>query len=148
MIRTDHILFIAAGAFHYAKPSDLVPELQGRFPLRVELSALNQHEFYRILTEPQNALTLQYKALLETEGVDVIFQEDGIQEIARFAQKVNEDTENIGARRLYTLMEKVLHELSFDAPELNEKKIDVDADYVRNQLSDVQENQDLSRYIL
>ncbi len=148
MVRTDHILFIAAGAFHYAKPSDLVPELQGRFPLRVELSALNKHEFYRILTEPQNALTLQYKALLGTEGLKVNFQEDGIQEIARFAQKVNEDTENIGARRLYTLMEKVLHELSFDAPELSDKKIDVDADYVRDQLSDVQENQDLSRYIL
>jgi ATP-dependent HslUV protease ATP-binding subunit HslU len=148
MIRTDHILFIAAGAFHYAKPSELIPELQGRFPLRVELSPLNQEEFYRILTEPQNALTIQYKALLETEGVNVRFTEDGIREIAAFAQRVNEDTENIGARRLYTLMEKVLHELSFEAPERSGEKVVVDAEYVRERLQKIQEDRDLSRYIL
>jgi ATP-dependent HslUV protease ATP-binding subunit HslU len=148
MVHTDHILFIAAGAFHYAKPSDLIPELQGRFPLRVELSALNQQEFYQILTEPQNALTIQYKALLDTEGVTVVFQEDGIQEIARFAQQINEETENIGARRLYTLMEKVLHDLSFDAPDLVGTTLSITAEYVREHLSDVLENQDLSKYIL
>jgi ATP-dependent HslUV protease ATP-binding subunit HslU len=148
MIRTDHILFIAAGAFHYTKPSDLIPELQGRFPLRVELAALNQEEFYKILTEPQNALTIQYSALLDTEGVEVTFAEDGLWEMARFAQKINEETENIGARRLYTLMERVLHTLSFEAPEREGEKVTVDADYVRETLKDVQEDRDLSRYIL
>ncbi|MCF8104845.1 MAG: ATP-dependent protease ATPase subunit HslU [Desulfohalobiaceae bacterium] len=148
MIRTDHILFIAAGAFHYAKPSDLIPELQGRFPLRVELSALSREEFYRILTEPRNALTLQYQALLHTEHVRVEFSEDGLREIASFAQKVNEDTENIGARRLYTLMERVLHELSFSAPERADEQVVVDREYVREQLRDIQEDRDLSRYIL
>ena len=148
MIRTDHILFIASGAFHYSKPSDLVPELQGRFPLRVELSALTQNEFYRILTEPQNALTKQYAAMLSTEDVELAFTEDGLQEMARFAQKINEETENIGARRLYTLMERVLHELSFDAPEMDKGKVSVDAEYVRDKLKDVQEDRDLTRYIL
>jgi ATP-dependent HslUV protease ATP-binding subunit HslU len=148
MIRTDHILFIASGAFHYSKPSDLVPELQGRFPLRVELSALTQEEFYRILTEPQNALTKQYEAMLDTEGVEVEYTEDGLREMARFAQKINEETENIGARRLYTLMERVLHELSFEAPEMDNGKVSVDADYVRDKLKDVQEDRDLTRYIL
>lgn len=148
MLRTDHILFIAAGAFHYSKPSDLIPELQGRFPLRVELSALSPEEFYRILTEPQNALTLQYKALLDTEGVDVQFTEDGIREIAEFAQKINQDTENIGARRLYTLMEKVLHDISFEAPEQNGQKLAIDAPYVREKIQDIHEDRDLSRYIL
>jgi ATP-dependent HslUV protease ATP-binding subunit HslU len=148
MVKTDHILFIAAGAFHYAKPSDLVPELQGRFPLRVELAALNQQEFYKILTEPQNALTLQYRALLATEDVQASFTDDGIMEIAAFAQTINEETENIGARRLYTLLEKVLHDLSFDAPERSGEQINIDADYVRDKLKDVREDRDLSRYIL
>jgi ATP-dependent HslUV protease ATP-binding subunit HslU len=148
MIRTDHILFIASGAFHYSKPSDLVPELQGRFPLRVELSALSQQEFYRILTEPQNALTKQYEAMLATEGVELTFTEDGLQEMARFTQKINEETENIGARRLYTLMERVLHELSFEAPDMEQGSVSVDADYVRDKLQDIQEDRDLTRYIL
>ncbi len=148
MIRTDHILFIAAGSFHYAKPSDLIPELQGRFPLRVELSALTETEFYRILTEPRNALTIQYQALLHTENVRIEFAEDGLREIAAFAQKVNEETENIGARRLYTLLERVLHELSFSAPELQAETVLIDAAYVREQLQDIQEDRDLSRYIL
>jgi ATP-dependent HslUV protease ATP-binding subunit HslU len=148
MIRTDHILFIAAGAFHYAKPSDLVPELQGRFPLRVELSSLKREEFYKILTEPQNALTLQYRELLRTEGVELEFTRDGLEEVASFAQKINEETENIGARRLYTLMERVLHDLSFDAPEQDGQRVTVDAGYVQHQLQDIQEDRDLSRYIL
>ncbi len=148
MIRTDHILFIAAGAFHYSKPSDLIPELQGRFPLRVELSPLTKKEFFRILTEPKNALTLQYKALLKTEGIDLEFTEDGLWEIAKFAQYINEETENIGARRLYTLMEKVLQDISFEAPERKGEKIVIDAKYVLEKLKDVRENRDLSRYIL
>jgi ATP-dependent HslUV protease ATP-binding subunit HslU len=148
MIKTDHILFIAAGAFHMSKPSDLVPELQGRFPLRVELGALNKDEFYRILTEPQNALTIQYAELLGTEGVTVEFAPDGLEEIALFAQQVNEETENIGARRLYTIMERILTELSFTAPERTGTRITVDREYVREQLGDVREDRDLSRYIL
>lgn len=148
MVRTDHILFIASGAFHYSKPSDLVPELQGRFPLRVELSALSQEQFYRILTEPQNALTRQYRAMLDTEGVDVVFTEDGLREMARFAQKINEETENIGARRLYTLMERVLHDLSFEAPEMRKSRVEINAGYVQDKLRDVQEDRDLTRYIL
>ena len=148
MIKTDHILFIAAGAFHYAKPSDLIPELQGRFPLRVELSPLTKEDFYKILTEPQNALTVQYKALLETEGVEIEFTKDGLWEIATFAEKINEETENIGARRLYTLMERVLHELSFEAPERKGEKIVIHAEYVKERLKEFQEDRDLSRYIL
>ncbi len=148
MIRTDHILFIAAGAFHYSKPSDLIPELQGRFPLRVELSPLTKKEFFRILTEPKNALTVQYKALLKTEGIELEFTEDGLWEIAKFAQFINEETENIGARRLYTLMEKVLQDISFEAPERKGEKIVIDSSYVLEKLKDVMENRDLSRYIL
>ncbi len=148
MIKTDHILFIAAGAFHYAKPSDLIPELQGRFPLRVELSPLTKEDFYKILTEPQNALTVQYKALLETEGVEIEFTDDALLEIARFAEKINDETENIGARRLYTLMERVLHDLSFEAPDRKGEKITIDAKYVKERLKEFQEDRDLSRYIL
>jgi ATP-dependent HslUV protease ATP-binding subunit HslU len=148
MIRTDHILFIAAGAFHYSKPSDLVPELQGRFPLRVELKALTKDDFYRILTEPQNALTKQYKALLATEGIEIEFTDSALKEISAFAQKINDETENIGARRLYTIMEKILSDLSFEAPERRGEKVVIDEAYVREQLKDVQEDRDLSRYIL
>lgn len=148
MIRTDHILFIAAGAFHMSKPSDLVPELQGRFPLRVELSALTQDDFYRILTEPQNALTVQYTALLGTEGVKVEYADEGLREIARFAQKINEETENIGARRLYTIMERIISDLSFNAPDLPDAAVRIDREYVTQALHDVQEDRDLSRYIL
>ncbi|MDZ7761005.1 MAG: ATP-dependent protease ATPase subunit HslU [Desulfovermiculus sp.] len=148
MLRTDHILFIAAGAFHYSKPSDLVPELQGRFPLRVELAALQKEEFYQILTEPQNSLTIQYRALLDTEGLEVEFVESGLWEIAAYAQRINEETENIGARRLYTLLEKVLHELSFSAAEQTGQKVVIDAQYVREQLQDIEEDRDLSRYVL
>jgi ATP-dependent HslUV protease ATP-binding subunit HslU len=148
MIRTDHILFIAAGAFHMSKPSDLVPELQGRFPLRVELSALTQSDFYRILTEPQNALTVQYKALLGTENVEIAYTDEALLEIARFAQKINEETENIGARRLYTIMEKIVSDLSFDAPDMEAATVSIDKDYVAAALHDVQEDRDLTRYIL
>ncbi len=148
MIKTDHILFIAAGAFHFSKPSDLIPELQGRFPLRVELSPLTKDDFYKILTEPRNALTIQYKALLATEGVEIEFTEDGLKEIASFAEKINQETENIGARRLYTLMERVLHNLSFEAPERAGEKVVIDAQYVKEQLKDFQEDIDLTRYIL
>jgi ATP-dependent HslUV protease ATP-binding subunit HslU len=148
MIRTDHILFIAAGAFHITKPSDLIPELQGRLPLRVELAALNEADFVRILTEPKNALIKQYMALLETESVKLTFTEDAIATLARFAAMVNEQTENIGARRLHTIMEKVLDEISFEAPELKKKAVKIDAAYVNKQLADIVKNQDLSRYIL
>jgi ATP-dependent HslUV protease ATP-binding subunit HslU len=148
MVRTDHILFIAAGAFHVSKPSDLVPELQGRFPIRVELESLGQEEFIRILQEPQNALIKQYKALLSTEDIDLTFSGDAIQEIASIAASVNERTENIGARRLHTIMERLFDELSFDAPELKERSVPIDAEYVQRQLADISEDQDLSRYIL
>ena len=148
MVRTDHILFIAAGAFHFSKPSDLVPELQGRFPLRVELSALGKDEFLRILTEPKNSLTVQYKALLATEGVTIEFPLEGLDEVASFAQKVNDETENIGARRLYTIMEKIVQELSFDAPDRGGDTVVIDRDYVRDKLKDVAEDRDLTRYIL
>jgi ATP-dependent HslUV protease ATP-binding subunit HslU len=148
MVRTDHILFIASGAFHLAKPSDLIPELQGRLPLRVELAALNEADFVRILTEPKNALIKQYMALLETESVKLTFTEDAIATLARFAAMVNEQTENIGARRLHTIMEKVLDEISFEAPELKKKAVKIDAAYVNKQLADIVKNQDLSRYIL
>jgi ATP-dependent HslUV protease ATP-binding subunit HslU len=148
MIRTDHILFIAAGAFHVSKPSDLIPELQGRLPIRVELQSLKEEDFVRILTEPKNALVKQYIALLETEGVKLTFTEDAVETIARFATSVNEQTENIGARRLHTILEKVLDELSFEAPDLKKKTVKIDGAYVTKQLADIVKNQDLSRYIL
>jgi len=147
-VKTDHILFMAAGAFHTSKPSDLIPELQGRFPIRVELNDLGRAEFVRILTEPRNALTLQYEALLGTEGVELSFTEDGVEELARFAQEVNEMTENIGARRLHTLMERLLEDPLFDAPDLADTKVVVDREYVRSKLADISADEDLSRYIL
>jgi ATP-dependent HslUV protease ATP-binding subunit HslU len=148
MIRTDHILFIAAGAFHISKPSDLIPELQGRLPIRVELTALTESDFVRILTEPKNALIKQYIALLDTEGLKLNFTDDAIETLARYAVMVNEQTENIGARRLHTILEKVLDEISFDAPDLKKKNVKVDGAYVTKQLADIVKNQDLSRYIL
>jgi ATP-dependent HslUV protease ATP-binding subunit HslU len=148
MIRTDHILFIAAGAFHISKPSDLIPELQGRLPIRVELTALTEGDFVRILTEPKNALIKQYVALLDTEGVKLNFTDDAIATLARYAVMVNEQTENIGARRLHTILEKVLDEISFDAPDLKKKNVKVDGAYVTKQLAEIVKNQDLSRYIL
>ena len=148
MVRTDHILFIAAGAFHSSKPSDLIPELQGRFPIRVELKSLGKEEFKRILTEPKNALVKQYIALLGTEGVETEFTEDSIDEIASLACQINEQTENIGARRLHTIMERLLSDISFSAPELSGQKMDINAEYVKKQLADVIEDRDLSRYIL
>jgi len=147
-VRTDHILFIAAGAFHVSKPSDLIPELQGRFPIRVELKSLNEADFIRILKEPKNALIKQYQALLDTEGIKLVFTEDAIAEIAAFATRVNESMENIGARRLHTILEKLLEEVSFDGPDLKKKNVKVDAVYVRKQLADIVKDQDLSRYIL
>lgn len=147
-VKTDHILFIAAGAFHVSKPSDLIPELQGRFPIRVELESLTQADFERILTEPENALTRQYEALLATEGVELTFSGDGVTEMAAIAQRVNESTENIGARRLHTILEKVLEEISFTAPELEGGEIVVNSEFVRERLKDVVEDKDLSRYIL
>ncbi|MBP1714957.1 MAG: hslU [Deltaproteobacteria bacterium] len=148
MVKTDHILFIAAGAFHVSKPSDLIPELQGRFPIRVELDALTKEDFIRILTEPQNALSKQYTALLATEGIQLSFTSDAIGEIAEIATLVNQRTENIGARRLHTILERMLDEISFDAPDRQEKKIQVDARYVREKLSEIIKDEDLSRYIL
>jgi len=148
MVKTDHILFIAAGAFSASKPSDLVPELQGRFPIRVELDSLGKEEFIRILTEPHNALIRQYVEMLATEDVKVIFQDNAIAEIAEVATVVNEKTENIGARRLYTIMETLLDEISFDAPDMTEKEVVIDAEYVRQKLNDIVEDEDLSRYIL
>jgi ATP-dependent HslUV protease ATP-binding subunit HslU len=148
MVRTDHILFIAAGAFHVSKPADLIPELQGRFPIRVELDSLTVQDFIRILTEPQNALIKQYTALLETEGVKLTFQADAVEEVARFAALVNETTENIGARRLHTILEKLLDEISFEAPDLKKKTIRIDAAYVQKMLAEIVKDQDLSRYIL
>ena len=147
-VRTDHILFIAAGAFHVSKPSDMIPELQGRFPIRVELKSLTVEDFIRILKEPQNALSKQYVALMETEGIKLNLTDDALEEVARFAAKVNESAENIGARRLHTIMEKLLEEISFDAPDLKKKSVKVDAAYVRKQLADIVKDQDLSRYIL
>ncbi len=147
-VRTDHILFIAAGAFHVSKPSDLIPELQGRFPIRVELDSLTVADFVRILTEPQNALIKQYVALIETEGIKLSFTDDAVQEIARFAATVNEGTENIGARRLHTIMEKLLDEISFEGPDLKKKTMRIDAGYVQKMLADIVKDQDLSRYIL
>ncbi|HEV3315756.1 MAG TPA: ATP-dependent protease ATPase subunit HslU [Candidatus Angelobacter sp.] len=148
MVRTDHILFIAAGAFHVSKPSDLIPELQGRFPIRVELKSLTMEDFIAILTEPKSSLVKQYTALLETEGLKLEFTRDALDEIASFAFQVNEATENIGARRLHTIMERVLDEISFNAPDMTEKTVVVDAIYVNKMLSDIVKDQDLSRYIL
>src|SRR5947209_2062741 len=147
-VRTDHILFVAAGAFHVSKPSDLIPELQGRFPIRVELKTLSEADFIRILKEPKSALVKQYTALLETEGIKLSFTDDALSEIARIAAQVNESTENIGARRLHTIMEKLLEDISFDGPDLKKKNIKIDAVYVRKQLADIVKDQDLSRYIL
>ncbi len=148
MVRTDHILFIASGAFHVAKPSDLIPELQGRFPIRVELSPLTHKDFVRILTEPENALIKQYVALLKTEGITLEFTPEGVEEIARIAYEVNERTENIGARRLYTVMERLLEEISFEAPDVAPTKIVITSEYVRERLADVVKDVDLSRFIL
>jgi ATP-dependent HslUV protease ATP-binding subunit HslU len=147
-VKTDFVLFIAAGAFHVAKPSDLIPELQGRFPIRVELNSLTEADFKRILTEPANALIKQYAALLETEGVTVDFRTDAIEEIARMACRLNEEMENIGARRLHTIMEKVLDELSFNAPDLPQQVVPITAGYVQDKLKEIVQNRDLSRYIL
>jgi ATP-dependent HslUV protease ATP-binding subunit HslU len=147
-VRTDHILFIAAGAFHVSKPSDMIPELQGRFPIRVELKSLSVEDFIRILKEPKNALAKQYSALLETEGIKLLFTDDALEEVARFAARVNESSENIGARRLHTIMEKLLEEISFQGPDLKKKSVKIDANYVRQQLADIVKDQDLSRYIL
>ena len=148
IVKTDHILFIAAGAFHAAKPSDLIPEFQGRFPIRVELDSLNKDDFIRILTEPDNALVKQYIALMKSEGLDIDFSESAIEEIAGMSATVNERTENIGARRLQTIMEKLLEDISFDAPDLENKTISIDAAHVKDKLKDIIENEDLSRYIL
>ncbi len=148
MVRTDHILFIASGAFHTCKPSDLIPELQGRFPIRVELNSLSEEDFYRILTEPQNALIKQYVALLATEGIELDFDDKAIREMARICALVNRKTDNIGARRLHTIMERLLEDLSFNAPEREEKSFTVTADYVKQQLADIAQDEDLSRFIL
>ncbi len=148
MVKTDHILFIAAGAFSSSKPSDLVPELQGRFPIRVELGSLDKEDFIRILTEPHNALVRQYIELLATEGIQIVFKDDSVAEIAEVAALVNERTENIGARRLYTIMETLLDDISFDAPDMGKKKVEIDAEYVKSKLEDIVEDEDLSRYVL
>ncbi|MDN9010287.1 ATP-dependent protease ATPase subunit HslU [Brevibacillus laterosporus] len=147
-VKTDYMLFMAAGAFHVAKPSDLIPELQGRFPIRVELSSLKAEDFIRILTEPKNALITQYQALLETEGIKIVFSEDAIHEIARLATEVNQSTDNIGARRLHTLLEKLLEDLSFEAPDINLSVINITAQYVQEKLNSIVQNRDLSQYIL
>jgi len=148
MVKTDHILFIASGAFHGSKPSDLLPELQGRFPIRVELNPLTQEDFVRILTEPQNALIIQYEALLQTEGIELKFTESAISEIAKMAYAANESMENIGARRLHTVMEALLDDISFNASDTEEKEITIDKDYVGDKLSEILEDRNLSRYIL
>lgn len=148
MVKTDHILFIASGAFHISRPSDLIPELQGRFPIRVELHSLGKQDFIRILTEPQNALIKQYRALMATEGVNLVFCDDAIARIAEIATLVNEKTENIGARRLHTIMEKLLEDISFEGPELEGSEIVIDAEYVSRKLNVLTANEDLSRYIL
>ena len=147
-VRTDHILFIAAGAFHVSKPSDLIPELQGRFPIRVELKSLTEEDFIRILREPKNALVKQYTALLDTEGIRLVFTDDALEEVARMAARVNDQAENIGARRLHTIMEKVLEEISFAGPDLRKKNVKIDRAYVQHQLADIIKDQDLSKYIL
>ena len=148
MVKTDHILFIAAGAFNMSKPSDLLPELQGRFPIRVELDSLSMDDFVRILTEPKNALIIQYKALLATEGIELIFKKDAVKEIAEMASQVNERTENIGARRLHTVMEKLVDEISFDAPDMSTTTVTIDKKYVQEKLAEILEDENLSRYIL
>ncbi len=148
MVKTDHILFIAAGAFHVSKPSDLIPEMQGRFPIRVELQALEKGDFVRILSEPQNALLKQYKALLETEGIELTFESDAIDEVATIAERVNQQTENIGARRLYTILERLVDDISFNAPDMTEKQVVIDRPYVQERLNDIVQSQDLSHYIL
>jgi ATP-dependent HslUV protease ATP-binding subunit HslU len=148
MVKTDHILFIAAGAFNMSKPSDLLPELQGRFPIRVELDSLSMEDFVRILTEPKNALITQYRALLDTEGIELVFDESAVREIAGMASIVNERMENIGARRLHTVMEKLLEQISFDAPDMTEKKVNITKEYVAEKLEDILEDENLSRYIL
>lgn len=148
MVKTDHILFIAAGAFSMAKPSDLIPELQGRFPIRVELESLTKEDFVRILKEPENALTTQYKALLKSDNVDISYSDDGVEEIAKIAFDVNSSNENIGARRLYTIMEKLLEDIAFEAPEKLSGKIVIDAKYVKNRLGEISANFDLSKYVL
>jgi len=147
-VRTDHILFVAAGAFHVSKPSDMIPELQGRFPIRVELKSLSEEDFIRILKEPKNALVKQYTALLETEGLRLMFTDDALEEVARLAAQVNQETENIGARRLHTIMEKVLEDISFSGPDMKKRNLRIDAAYVRKQLAEIVKDQDLSRYIL
>jgi ATP-dependent HslUV protease ATP-binding subunit HslU len=147
-VRTDHVLFIAAGAFHRAKPSDLMPELQGRFPIRVELQDLVKADFVRILTEPKGALTKQYAALLQTEGVELQFLDDAVDALAEFASQVNQTTQNIGARRLYTIMERLLEELSFDAPDMKTGRVEINAAYVRQRLSELTQDEDLSKFIL
>jgi ATP-dependent HslUV protease ATP-binding subunit HslU len=147
-VKTDHILFIGSGAFHMVKPADLIPELQGRFPIRVELDSLGRKEFVRILTEPRNALLLQYMALLRTEGIDVVFEDDAVTEIAKMAEEVNNRTENIGARRLHTLMERLLEDILFDAPDMKTKRLVIDSKYVEDKLKDIKDDEDLSRYIL
>ncbi|HSR67006.1 MAG TPA: ATP-dependent protease ATPase subunit HslU [Acidobacteriota bacterium] len=148
MVRTDHILFIAAGAFHVSKPSDLIPELQGRFPIRVELDSLGEGDFVRILTEPRNALVTQYVAMMATEGLDMRFSDDAVRAVARYAHQVNQNSEDIGARRLYTIMEALMEEISFEAPEMTRKRMTIDARYVRKQLAEIVRDEDLSRYIL
>jgi ATP-dependent HslUV protease ATP-binding subunit HslU len=148
LVRTDHILFIGAGAFHVSKPSDLIPELQGRFPIRVELTSLSKEDFVRILTEPENALIKQYEALMATEGVRVEFTADAVEEIAAIAEKVNSESENIGARRLHTVMEKVMEDISFEGPNLRGKGIRIDSSYVREQVREILQNEDLRRFIL
>jgi ATP-dependent HslUV protease ATP-binding subunit HslU len=148
MLRTDHILFIASGAFHLSKPSDLIPEMQGRFPIRVELQSLGAEEFERILTEPENALIKQYRALLNTEGIRLTFTPEAVKEIAGLATKVNDRTENIGARRLHTVMERLLEEISFTAPDLTAQEITITDAYVRERLAALIDDEDLSRYIL
>jgi ATP-dependent HslUV protease ATP-binding subunit HslU len=147
-VRTDHILFIAAGAFHRAKPSDLMPELQGRFPIRVELQDLTKEDFVRILTEPKGSLTKQYQALLDTEGIELVFEEDAVAALAAYAFEVNQTTQNIGARRLYTIMERLLEEVSFEAPDMKMGRITVNAAYVAERLKTVAQDEDLSKYIL
>ena len=147
-VKTDHVLFIAAGAFHAIKPSDMIPELQGRFPIRVELDSLSREDFIKILTEPRNALTLQYEELLKTEGVEVVFQPDAVETIARYAEEVNENTENIGARRLHTILECLLEDVLFDAPDMKDKRVVIDRRYVEDKLQDIKSDEDLSRYIL
>jgi len=148
LVKTDHILFVGAGAFHVSKPSDLIPELQGRFPIRVELDPLSKEDFIRILTEPKNALIKQYKELLKTEDIDLEFTDDAIVRLAELAEEVNESTENIGARRLHTILEKILEDISFNAPDTSEKEFKVDSDYIKNKISDIVKDRDLSRYIL